>query len=140
MEAADDDWNFRLPKRSRDIKGARVLVRLNTDEPNKAEITVTPDASKERRHVDTGVRLIDRLNVNFGPKDSPLRAVGSDTVDGSERIRGDHRAPPADHVSVVVVMGRFDQDKLESPGGRHLGLEHNPSLWLGPCTLTRQGD
>jgi hypothetical protein len=86
VEAADDDWNFRLPKRSRDIKGAWVLVRLNTDEPNKAEITVTPDASKERRHVDTGVRLIDRLNVNFGPKDSPLRAVGSDTVDGSERI------------------------------------------------------
>jgi hypothetical protein len=86
VEATDDDWNFCLPKRSRDIKGARVLVRLNTDEPNKAEITVTPDASKERRHVDTGVRLIDRLNVNFRPKDSPLRAVGSDTVDGGERI------------------------------------------------------
>ena len=65
MEATDDDWNFRLPKRSRDIKGARILVRLNTDEPNKAEITVTPDASKERRHVDTGVRLVDRHNIDF---------------------------------------------------------------------------
>ncbi len=43
----------------------------------------------------------------------PLGAVGGDAVDRGQRIRRDHRAPPADHVAVVVVVRRLDQHQLE---------------------------
>ena len=57
-------------------------------------------------YVDVGVRLVDHRDVDgdVRPKNLPLGAIRGNAVNGGERIRGDHRAPPADHISVVVVM------------------------------------
>src|SRR5262245_29626286 len=106
MEAADGNRDSRFPKRSCDVKRAGVLIRLNADEPNQAEITVTPEASEERRHVDACVGLVDSQNIdgNLRSKDLPVRAIGSDAVYGGKRIRGNHRSPPADHISIIVVV------------------------------------
>src|SRR5262245_45901187 len=63
--------------------------------------------------------LINRVagDGDLRPEDPALCAIGRDAVDGRQRIRGDHRAPPSDHVTVVVVVRWLDQNKLESFGG-----------------------
>jgi hypothetical protein len=106
MEAADDDRDSCFPKRSCDVKGAGILVRLNTDEPNHAEIIVTPNAGDERRHVNARVGLVDSHNIDgdVRSKNLAVSAIGRNTVYGGKRIRGNHRSPPADHISIVIVM------------------------------------
>ena len=64
------------------------------------------------------------VNVNVGPRTLPLGAIRCDTINSGERIRGSHRSPPADHVSIVVVMGWLDKDKLEASPRRQNGLQH----------------
>jgi hypothetical protein len=102
VEASDGDGNPSLPERSCDVEGARILVGLNADERNKPKIAVTPKASEQRRHVYAHVCLVDHLDVDgdVRPKDLPLGAIGRDAVHSCKRIRGDQRAPPADHISV----------------------------------------
>src|SRR6516162_10294194 len=43
-------------------------------------------------------------------QDLSVGAIGRDAVNRGERIGRAHRAPPADQVSVVIVVRRFDQD------------------------------
>ncbi len=115
-------WNSGSPERPRNVEGARILVRLDTDQRNHAETTVTPQTGDECRHIDAGVRLVDHLDVDVDVRteDAPLRAIRRNAVDGGERIRRNHRAPPPDHVAIVVVMRRLDQHEEELP--------HQPTL------------
>ena len=64
------------------------------------------------------VRFVDRLDVHgeIRPKNTAFGAV-SGYVDGGQRVGGDHRAPPPNHVAVVVIVRRLDQDELEAPLG-----------------------
>jgi hypothetical protein len=99
---------------------------LNADERNTSEIVVTSEAGQERRDVDACVGLVDHFDV-YGyvrTKYSPLGAISCDAVYGGKRIRRRHSAPPPDHVSVVVVVRRFDQDQLKMSPRRHNGLQH----------------
>ena len=116
MEAAHGNGNSGGLERSCNVEGAGILVRLNTNKRDKPEVAVAPEAGEQRRHVDARVRLVDHFNVDgdVRPKNLPLGAIGRNCVHGSERIRGDHRAPPADHVSVIVVVRRLDQNELEA--------------------------
>ena len=136
VEAAHGDRDAGLAERPRDVEGARILVRLDADQRDKPEIAVPPKAGEQRRHVDAGVGLVDRLDVDgdVRPKDLPLGAVGRDAVDGGERIRRNHRAPPADHIAVVVVVRRLDQDELEAPFRGQGGLQHR----LSPASTPQQ--
>jgi hypothetical protein len=88
MEAADHDRNSCFPKRSCDVKGARILIRLNTDEPNHAEIAVAPDTGEERWHVTARVGLVDSHNINgdVRSKNLALRAIDCNPVYGGKRI------------------------------------------------------
>ena len=145
METADGDRDSGLPERSRDVEGARILVRLDADERDQPEIAVTSKTGEKRGYVDARVRLVDHLDVDgdVRPENLPLGAIGRNAVDGGERIRGDHRAPPADHVAVVVVMRRLDQDELEASLRDRLRLHQDlsPALaqplqpWRGEWTL-----
>ena len=93
-------------KRPRDIDRARVLVRLNADEGDHAEAPMTAKTGKKRRHIDMGVGLIDCLyvEVDIRPEHLPFRAIGRDAVHVGQRIGRNDRAPPADHISIVVVV------------------------------------
>jgi hypothetical protein len=88
MEAADDDGDSCFTKRSCDVKGAGILIRLNTDEPNHAEITVTPDAGEERWHGNARVGLVDSHNIDgdVRSKNLALRAIGCNPIYGGKRI------------------------------------------------------
>ena len=77
---------------------------------------MAPKAGNNCQNVYTCVGLVDRVNVDYdiGAKHLALRAIESDTVECCKRVRWNHRAPPADYISIVVVMRRFNQDELEA--------------------------
>ena len=106
METTHGNLDPGLAERSGDVEGARVLVRLDADESDQSEIAVAPKTGEKRGYVDVGVRLVDHRDVDgdVRPKNLPLSAIRGNAVNGGERIRRNHRAPPADHISVVVVM------------------------------------
>jgi hypothetical protein len=106
VEAAHRHLDASRAERTRDVERAGILVGLNADQRDQAETGMLPKSGQQRWHVDPRVRLIDYGDVDgdIGTEDQPLRAIRRDAVDRCQRIRRDHRPPPADHVSVVVVM------------------------------------
>ena len=128
VEPSDGNGHSSLPEAARDVEGTGILVRLHADERHKPEITVTAKAGDEPWDIHARVRLVHHLDVDghVRSKDLPLGAIGRNAVYGRERVRGEHRAPPADHVSVVVVMRRLDQHELEASFFRNGGLHHAP--------------
>ena len=52
-----------------------------------------------------------------GPRTPRCARVVRERIKISERVRGNRRSPPLDDIAVVVVMRRFDQDKLKTPLG-----------------------
>jgi len=106
MKASHDDGYSGVSERPRDIEGTGVLVRLNADEPNKTEIAVRSQAGEESWRVHSRIGLVNHRDVDgdVPPEHLPLGAIRRDAVNGSERIGWDHRAPPADHIAVVVVV------------------------------------
>ena len=115
MKASHNDGYPGVPERPRDIERAGVLVRLNADQPDKTEIAMRSQAGEKSWRVHSGVGLVDHRDVDgdVRPEHLPLGAIGRDAVYGGERIGRDHRAPPADHIAVVVVVRRLDQEQLE---------------------------
>ncbi len=64
MEAAHGYRNSSDAEWSCDVEGAGVLVRLYTDEGNTPKFAVTPKASKQLRYINTGIRLVNHLDVD----------------------------------------------------------------------------
>jgi hypothetical protein len=48
------------------------------------------------------------VNGDIRPKNAAFGAVGSDAVDSGERVGGDHRPPPPNHIAFVVVVRQLD--------------------------------
>ena len=115
MEAAHDDRDAGGAERPRDIERAGILVRLHADQPDQAEAAVALEAREQRRHVDAGVGLVDRLDLDLDVRAEhlPLGAIAGDAVNRGQRIRRNRRAPPADDVAVVAVVRRLDQNEQE---------------------------
>src|ERR1700730_652803 len=61
-----------------------------------------------------------------GPRTWRLCAIGRDAVEGGQRVRRNHRAPPTDHVAVVVIVRRLDQNEWK----RRLA-----GTWTSDCHL-----
>jgi hypothetical protein len=64
------------------------------------------EAGEERGHVDARVGFVDRLDVDgdIRSEHEPLGTICCNCVDGSKRVRRDHRPPPANYVSIVIVV------------------------------------
>jgi hypothetical protein len=92
------------------VEGPRVLVRLDAYQSDHSEIVVTSKSCQKRRKVDARICLVDRHYVDgdVGSEHLAIRAVSC--IESGERIGGNHRSPPADHISIVIVMRRFDQN------------------------------
>jgi hypothetical protein len=106
MEAAHGNLDPGVAERSCNIESARVLVRLDTDEPDEPEVTMRSKAGEERRHVNARVGFVDRLDIDgdIRSEHEPLGTICCNCVDGGKRVRRDHRPPPANDVSVVIVV------------------------------------
>ena len=128
MEPADDDRNIELAERAREIERAGKLVRLDPDEPDESA-AVGLDALRHRLDVDDLVALVIgfELDVDVGAERLFLGASGQKPVDAGEAVRRDGGEPPLDHVAVVVIVRRLDENDPERP------LSHVP-----PCAGARR--
>src|SRR5271168_410664 len=129
MEAADHDRDVELAKGARQVEGAGKLVRLDPDQPDKS-LTVSLYSSRHRLDVDDLVALVIglELDVDVGTESFLLGASGQKPVDAGEAVRGNGGEPPLDHVAVIIIVRRLDEDDPERP------LSHCP-----PCSAARDG-
>src|SRR5262249_54798695 len=107
------------------IEGARILGRLDANEGKQPKIAVTAKPPDQFGHVDARMCLVNCLDVdrNVRPENLALCAIGCDAVDGGQRIRRNHCAPPAYHVAIVVIVRWLDQNELEASPWRHRDLQ-----------------
>ena len=116
VESADHDRHVERPEFAREIEGARKLVRLHPDQPDKPA-AVGLDALRHRLDVDDLVALVIgfEFDVDVGAERFFLGASGQEPVDAGEAVRRDGGEPPLNHVAVVVIVGRLDEDDPERP-------------------------
>ena len=116
VKPADDDRDAGLAKWPRDVERPRVLVALHADQPDEAEAAGFSKAADQFRNFDARIGLVDGVDfdVDVRAKHSALRAVERDAVEGGKRVRRQQPAPPPDDISVVVIMGRFDEHDMEA--------------------------
>ena len=126
MEAAHRDRDTGGADRPRNVERAGILVRLHADETEQAEVAVFAEAADQLRDIHAGVGFIDHVDIdrNIGTEHLAFRGVEREAVNRSERVGRDQRPPPADHIAVVVIMRRFDQDELEPALGADFGTFH----------------
>src|SRR6185437_15554737 len=95
---------------------ARELVRLHADQPDHAEIVVLLELRDDVPDLYARVGLVHRGNVdrNVVAEHVALRGIHGQRVDAGERVGGDRRARPLDHIAVGVVMRRLDQHELKA--------------------------
>ena len=116
VKSAKRHRNARRAEGTRDIEGARILVRLHPHQRQQPEIVVAAEAADQLRDVDAGIGLVDQVDVDLDvvAEHVPPGAIEGEAIDRGEGIGGDQRPPPADDVAVIVVMGRLDQDELKA--------------------------
>jgi hypothetical protein len=139
VEPADRHPDARGTEWPRDIQRPRILVRLHAHQCQQSEIAVLAKATDQLGNVDPCVGLVDHVDVEFDirPERLPLCAVARQAVDRGERVRGNHPAPPADDVSVIVVVRGFQQNELKPALRRGFRLQTTRSFGQTP-TLPRQ--
>src|SRR5262252_3079041 len=125
VKSSDCDRDASSAERACYIEGARILVRLDANECKQPKIAVTAKPLDQFGHVDARMRLVNCLDVdrNVRPENLALCAIGCDAVDGGQRIRRNHCAPPAYHVAIVVIVRWLDQNELEASPWRHRDLQ-----------------
>src|SRR5947209_7459514 len=137
MKAAYDDLNIRCPKLAREVECAGKLIGLDPDQSHKTGARCA-DRVDDLFDPDNGVALVDYLDLDVYVRAEHLRglAVGEEAVHAGEAIGRNERSPPLDHVTVVVIMRRLDQDHLED-----LDWHHAPpgaaTLWNAKGSLLR---
>ena len=129
VKAADQDLHARLAQRPRDVDGAGEFIGLHADDPDQAEAAVLLDEARDLARAHTGIGLVHGVDVDgkVGAKQLALGGALGQAVDGSKRVRRHGRAQPLHDIAVRVVMGRLDQDDLESLRRRARCAQH-PSI------------
>ena len=112
-------------ERAGNVEGARILVRLYTNQRNQPEVAVATKPLEQFRHIDARVRLINCLDGdrNIRSENLALCAIRRNAVHGGQRIRRNYCAPPAYYVAIVVIVRRFDQNELEALLHGHTDLQ-----------------
>ena len=130
VKAADHDRNAVLAERTREIERARVLIALHADQRDHAEPVGFAKLAEQLANVDAGVGLVDHVDddVDIRAEHPALRAIQNDAVNRGERVRRNETAPPADDVTVVVIVRRLDKHHVESP------VRHRCSVTVGRAT------
>ena len=145
MDATDDHRVTRLGESLPDGEGARELARLHGHQQNRGVVKpFEPAIEFFRPHkLDD---LVDQPGID--------RDVGTQrlTVGGIVEQTGDHRqsvgdnvgSPPLDDISIIVVLGRLDQQQTEPLSGiRHRSLGSDLHGWhpapLGSTRLNPGG-
>ncbi len=125
MEAAEADLIARRAKLTRDIHGARKLVRLHPDDadqrPAAPALEVADDPARE--HAAIGLVVGVDLDPDARAQNLALAGVLGQAVHAGERVGRQRRAEPLDRIAVVVVVGRLD----ENEGEQRIPARANPA-------------
>ncbi len=129
VEAADTHREPGGSQGSCEVNGPWKLVGLNTDQRHQPLAPSRPDLPDDPLRSDPAIGLVERGgdDVNLVSEHPTVLAVEGKAVENRQRVRRDVRAEPLDHVSVVIVMGRFDQVEAKHlspgvPGAHSAGL------------------
>ena len=123
MESAYGHLNAALQQRLGQIEGVRKLVRLHADKHDHAVARLLNHA-REPLRTHARIRFVKRMDLDLDvlAQDAALLAIAGQTVKGGQRIRRDRRTKPLDHVPVIVVVRRFDEDEAKALRGALEGV------------------
>ncbi len=115
MKAAYDDGDVIVAKLAGNIDRAGKLVRLHADQTNQACACLF-DLTCDALAIDDRVALVDGNDVNFDirPEYSGVRRMAHETVNTGQAVGRDQGAAPLNHIAVVVVARRLDQEYFKS--------------------------
>ncbi len=131
METADPDLNAALAQRLREVERVRELIRLHADHHHHARAGLF-DHARQALRTDAGVRLVKRMDLQFDiiAEDVALGAIASQAKDCRQRIGRNRGTKPLDHVAVVVIVRRLDENEAKTlhsargcSRGRHHGFQ-----------------
>jgi hypothetical protein len=116
MEPADDHGKPGRAELAGDIDRARELVGLHAHQAHKAAAGRV-DPRNGARNVDDRVAFVIGFDVDLDIRAQRLlfAADRQDAAHAGQAVGGNGRAVPLDHVTLVVVVRRLDQDDLEDP-------------------------
>jgi hypothetical protein len=122
VETPDHDRHARRPQRARNVESAGILIRLDADQRDEAEIALGAKSGDDPRDIYPRIRLVDSVDVDRdrASQNPTFRAIRGDAVQSRQRIRRNDRSPPADDVTIVVVMRGFDEKKGKTPFRGHV--------------------
>ena len=118
MKAADHDRHPALTELHREVDRAGELVALHADQQHHAAFAGPRERRDDAFGPDPGVRLVVRRDgdLHVRSEHAALGAVRRESVHRRHRVRRDGGAHPLDHVAVVVVVRRLDQDDAKRRG------------------------
>src|SRR6516165_10006692 len=116
MKTADDHWNAGSAQRLCDMQRAWILVRLHSNQADKAEIIVRTHVADDAVKANEGISFVDgnNIDIDIGTENSTTRTIVNEPVDAGQRVRRHRRAVPANDITVVIVMRRFNQYDAET--------------------------
>jgi hypothetical protein len=79
------------------------------------------------------------LDLDILPEHMPLRAIPRQPINGRERIRRNRRAKPLDHVPVIIIVRRLNEDEAKTLG-RASGWGQGRHLVLNIATIHKQAE
>ncbi len=148
MEAADGHRQSSGAEAPRQVQGAGVLVGLDPHQADQATPAVGLEAPDDASHRDPGVGLVIGLdgNPDIRAQDPLLVGDAGQTVEGGQGVGGNPGLAPLDDITLVVIVGGFDQLQQEGAGtetgqggARGTGLVMSANLVMDAGLVTHGG-
>ena len=113
MESADADLQALGAELPGEVDRARILVRLDADEPDQRSPAPALEIANDLARHDAAVGLVVGLDgeIDAGPQHLPTAGVLGEAVHARERVGRHDRAEPLNRIALVVVMGRLDENE-----------------------------
>ena len=104
---------IRSAQRSGNVHGAWKLVRLHANERHQPTFAARPNGARHTLRPDARVDLVLNGDLDFHlvAEHSTVDALARDAIQGRKRIGRDDRSHPLDDVTIIIVMGGFDQEE-----------------------------
>src|SRR5690242_7539689 len=116
MESADAHRDAGRTQWACDIDRPRILIGLHANQADQPAATCIANLLDDARWLDAGVGLIPYRNPDFHicTQHLTLRTVLREAVQRCKCIRGNGRARPLNHVTVIVVMRGLDEEEMKN--------------------------
>ena len=117
MEAAHDDLDAGVEELFSDVDRAGKLISLHANEADHCAVR-SLQAADQFVETHDRIGLVDHLDfdVDILSKNVPAPALVHQAVDHGQRIGRYGGTCPLDDITVIIIMGRLDQNNQKPPG------------------------